>query len=102
MTKGIYYQASSDDDHTSAPCSTQKRRLDTRNEKKARSTHSKKTTPSLLDGVMAPWTRSSKQSKENQERTAASEVARSREKVQTWIDSEADFNSRAVTRANEW
>ena len=52
-----------------------------------------------MDGIMALWTNAAKQSKGNLERTTAVEVARSREKVQAWIDSEADFNSRAITES---
>jgi len=53
--------------------------------------------PDLMDGIMALWTNAAKQSKGNLERTTAVEVARSREKA--WIDSEADFNSRAITES---
>ena len=54
--------------------------------------------PNIMDGIMALWSlNSAKQSKGNLERTTAAEVARSREKVQAWIDSEADFNNSAVS-----
>lgn len=49
-----------------------------------------------MDGIMALWSLNlAKQSKGNLERTTAAEVARSREKVQAWIDSAADLNSTA-------
>jgi hypothetical protein len=98
MAKDICYKASPDDGYTSTPCEAPKRLLDARSKKKVKATHSKKEMPDLMDGIMALWTlNSAKQGKGNLERTTAVKVARSREKVQAWIDSEAEFNSRAVT-----
>ena len=99
MAKDIYYKASPENDHKLTRCEAQKRLLDARNKKKAQATHSKKKMPDLMDGIMGLWTNAAKQSKGNLERTTAVEVARSREKVQAWIDSEADFNSRAITES---
>ena len=72
------------------------RRLDARNEKKARAAHPEEMQfSSVMDGVMALWMRSAGQGKGNRQRITASDLAH---RCQAWVDSESlDFDSGVVT-----
>ena len=65
------------------------RRLDARNETKARVAHPEKMQLSdAMDVVLALWMRSARQGKGNRQKITASDLAR--DKVQAWVDSVAE------------
>ena len=66
--------------------------LGTRHHRKARAAHPEERQLSdAMDVVLALWMRSGRQGKGNRQRSTASDLAHSRDKVQEWMDSAAEL-----------
>lgn len=80
------------------PACVQAQRPNARNLKKALPTHQEETVPEfLMDDAMGLWMRPGRQDKGKEERMAALELARSRQRVKAWIDSKPGLNFNSST-----
>ena len=110
MAKDAYYNDPDDDisddidpdPYIPPEPDARQRRLEARNEQKARAAHPEEMQLSfVMDGVMALWKRAARQGKGNRQRISASDLAHRCDKVQAWVDSESfDLDSGVVTASS--